>query len=348
MNGIRFGLAALASALGLLMLTPLLLLGLPLAAVMWMVGRLARVMEPPVVRWPEIYQFDPLLGWKAKPDLDCHVLEERHDIFHVITDKFGWAGKATLDESNMVVLGDSHAWGYSVDHREAFFNLDRRLRIKTIGAPGYNMVQEVLLLEQLAHHLKGKHVVWFVYIGNDLSDNLSPEIEGYRAPFLRQAQGQDQWEIVARHLSPDKWKCSDNAKLQRFYALHPALHSETFYATRAYAACEFLLARGSRVCREAGAELVVMSIPALVTISDAHMQAHCKARSFTQATDRELPDRKLGEICRRLEVPFEPLAKHLTVRHYREVDDHWTEAGHREVARVLWNIHCRRKPEAHA
>lgn len=347
MNGMRYAMAVLASALGLLLLSPLLVIGLPIVAATWAMGKLSGALEPTVMRWPQIFQFDPLLGWTARPNLDGHVLEDRHDVFHVVTDKYGWAGKATLAESEVVVLGDSHAWGYSVDHGRAFFNQNAALPIKTIGVPGYNMVQEFLLLEQVVHQLKGKLVVWFVYVGNDLSDNLTPDVEGYRTPFLRQLRGQDGWEIVTRHLSPGKWKCSDNRKLQRFFAVHPALHSETYYASRAYAACEFLLACGARLCRDAGADLLVMSIPSFVTLSDAHMQAHCAARSFTHPTDRELPDRRLGDICRRLNVPFETLSARLTIADYHEQDDHWTEAGHRKVADVLSAVHLAWKRGIH-
>jgi hypothetical protein len=336
---IRTAFVLLMSGIGLLAMSPLLLLGAPLALAIGLMRWTARRLEPSVIRWPDVYEFDPRLGWRAKPNLDCHVLEDRDDVFHVVTDRFGWAGRTTVSDSEIVVVGDSHAWGYGVDHHKAFFNLNPRLRIKTIGAPGYNLVQELLLLEQVAPQLQGKLVVWFVYIGNDLSDNLSPEMEGYRAPFIRQRPDDGRWDIVTHHLSPAKWTCSDNAKLRRFHAVLAALHSETAFAKRAYAACEFLLTRGYRVCREAGAELVVLSIPALVTISESDMRNLCQARSFHLPVDRSLPDRMLGDICGRLGICYQSLTPHLDRRHYKERDDHWTEEGHRRVAAVLQGLH---------
>ncbi len=335
----RYGLALLASGIALVVISPLLVIGAPFWMTIGLMRWTARKMEPSVKRWRDIYEFNPMLGWKAKGHLDCYVLEDRDDVFHVVTDRFGWAGRATISESDVVVLGDSHAWGYGVDHRKAFFNLNPGMRIKAIGAPGYNLVQELLLLEELAPQLKGKFVVWFVYIGNDLSDNLTPEMDGYRTPFVRQVQGENRWEIVTRHLSPAKWTCSDNVKLRRVRAVLAALHSETSFAKRAYAACEFLLARGGRVCREAGAELVVMSVPAVVTISESHMRAMCAARSFRLPVDRSFPDRQLSDICARLGIRYVSLTPHFDLRHYKDRDDHWTEEGHRRVAAVLWDLY---------
>ncbi len=342
----RYGLALLASGVALVLVSPLLVLGAPLFLAIGLIRWTARKLEPSVKRWQDLYEFDPLLGWRVTSDLNCYVLEERDDVFHVVTDQFGWAGRATIAESDMIVVGDSHAWGYGVDHDKAFFNLNPSLRIKTIGAPGYNLVQELLLLEQVASQLKGKLVVWFVYIGNDLSDNLTPEMDGYRTPFVRQVQRDNRWEIVTSHLSPTKWTCSNNVKWHHAHAVLAALHSETAFAKRAYAACEALLARGSHLCREVGAELVVVSIPAIVTISEAHMRAMCAARSFNVPVDRGLPDHKLNDMCARLGIRYESLTSRLEVRHYKERDDHWTEEGHRQVAEVLRDLYCQFRSSA--
>lgn len=336
---IRFCLALISAAAGLLVLLPLLLAGLPFVLVARLTSMIARHLEPSALRWPQIFEFDPLLGWKAKSNLDCHLIEERDDIFHVVTDKFGWPGEATIAESEIVVFGDSHAWGYGVDHKATFSRLNPTLPVKAIGVPGYNLVQELLLMEQLAHQLKGKLVVWFVYTGNDLYDNLSPEMSGYRTPFVRQVNGKGEWEIVTRHLAPTKWRSSESAKLRRFYAVLPALHSDTFLAQRAYSACEFLLRKGAKICRDASARLIVMSIPSPAALSESHMQQLCVSRGFSKPVDPDLPDRKLGDICARHGISFVALKQHMSITHYKEHDDHWTEEGHQCIAEVLRRLY---------
>ena len=81
------------------------------------------------------------------------------------------------------------------------------LSIKAIGAPGYSMVQELMLITQLAPRLGGKLVVWFIYPGNDLTDNLSPAMTtfGYRMPFLLESDIRGGWDIIASHVQPDRW-----------------------------------------------------------------------------------------------------------------------------------------------
>ena len=202
----RVLLGLVASAIALVITLPVLAVALPF----WIVAVLTRAMvplfRPSVVQWPELFEFHPVLGWKAKPYFSAHCLEERDDVFQVTTDPNGWPGNRSVAESKIVVFGDSHAFGYGVDTKRAFFEV-ADVAIKAIGAPGYNMVQEVLLMEEVAPSLKGKLVVWFVYFGNDLYDNLAPEMSGYRTPFVARTEDAD-WSIITRHISPSKWSVS--------------------------------------------------------------------------------------------------------------------------------------------
>ncbi len=332
---IRSILAFFTAVLGMLIVAPLLVLGLPLIGMAWLTMRIGSLLEPAFKTWPEVFEFDSLLGWRAKGNLDCHVLEERGEVFHVKTDRHGWPGARTIDESDVVVIGDSHAWGYGTDHRYTFSQCRSSIAIKAVGVPGYNLVQELLLMRQIAPQLKGKLVVWFVFVGNDLADNISPEADGYRVPFVRQAAGAGDWEIVTRHLSPAKWRVSEALKFRRHYAVLPALHCETSFAQRAYGACEYLIRAGSDICREVDATLVVMVVPAVVTLSRSRMEQLCKARAFKDSVDPDFPDRTIRAICDRVGVRFATLKDHLTADHYYDRDEHWTAEGHEVVARVL-------------
>lgn len=334
MSVIRAILAFPSALLGLLLVLPILAVGLPFWIVNGFTRICARRWEPNVIRWPEVFEFDPFLGWRAKAHLDCHVLEERDDIFHVKTDEDGWPRTATLEESQVVVVGDSHAWGYGVDHDKAFFNLMPGLAIKAIGVPGYNLVQELLLLERLAPHLQGKLVVWFVYIGNDLADNLSPEMSGYRTPFVRRVGGTRAWEIVTGHLKAGKWICSSGN--QRRFNL-PA-YGRSYFSERAYAASKFLFAKGYESCRRAGAQLAIVSIPSPFSLDRAAV-AEARAKWPVLEIEPDFPDQQFQPICSQLGIRFVPLMRHLAREDYKERDDHWTECGHRKVASVLRELY---------
>src|SRR5690606_22804464 len=117
----------------------------------------------------------------------------------------GWRGSRTLDECGIVVFGDSFAFGYGADDRAVYSELDRELDVKPIGVNGYNMVQSFLWMERYAGHLEGKLVVWLIYHGNDLYENLCPNLDHYRMPFARETGGSDGWEIASEHVSVEPW-----------------------------------------------------------------------------------------------------------------------------------------------
>jgi hypothetical protein len=340
---IRNLLAAIASVTGMLLALPVLLLGTPF----WIVGALTHwltpVLSPRVVRWTELFEFDAALGWRAKPNLDGHCLEDRSDVFHIATDSHGWPGKSSLADSQLVVLGDSHAFGYGVDHEAAFFSLlNTDVRTKAVGVPGYNLVHQILLMERLAPQLRGKLVALFIYTGNDLHESLLPEMSGYRTPFVRSANGCSNWQVVTTHLSLAKWTASAGSSPQNIFPILDALHHETFLAERVYSACGFLLKEARRVSREAGFPLIILSIPPpfLLTGPDGKSVSPYVGH-FRKPIDADFPDRKIGLTCRNLDIPFIPLKQHLNLFDYWEHDDHWTEGGHRKVAAVLRDVYRR-------
>ena len=97
-------------------------------------------------------------------------------MFRLVTDRDGWPGAGSLDDAKVVVIGDSFAFGYGVDTNRSFAALTPSLAVKAIAAPGYSMVQGVRLMEQLGERLRGKLVLWFIFLENDLQDNLAPEM----------------------------------------------------------------------------------------------------------------------------------------------------------------------------
>jgi hypothetical protein len=335
-------LAVPAALLGGVLALPVLALGAPF----WLVGALtrwsARRLAPAVVHWPALFEFDPALGWRARASLDCHCLEERDDAFRVKTDEQGWPLGPTLADSEMVVVGDSYAWGYGVDHAVSFAaRLGGQVRAKAVGVPGYNLAQQYLLLERLAPQLRDKLVVWFVYAGNDLHETLQPEMGGYRCPFVRPAKGGDAWEIVTTHLAPQPWRTSGRAR-DLLYPTLAALHGESLVSQRAYGAAAFLLEQAAALGQEYGFRLVVATIPWPVALTPASEPSLSPELQRLRARmDPGYPDRVIGAVCERLAVPFLPLRRCLTRQDFKLYDDHWTERGHARVAAALLELYRR-------
>src|SRR5262249_22355189 len=233
---------------------------------------LAGLIEPRHVPWPALIEFDPRFGWKPKGKTrSWHIAD---DVFWSSTDPDGWRGLSRLGDSQMLVIGDSFAWGHGIDDRDFFATLLRSPRVKAIGANGYSMVQELLWLRELESSLRGKVVVWLVFFGNDLYDNVVPTLRKYRRPFVRQINGSNEWDIVTSHITRDEWPLefetgADDVDYHRKLA---ELCGETMFAERAFSACAWLIREGRAVCERAGAGLVVLSVPEATQLTPEGMQ----------------------------------------------------------------------------
>lgn len=317
---------------------PLIICGLPF----WIVALLTRFVHAPthvvtskILPWQELVEYEPTVGWKPKANLNAYARADK--VFHLTTDADGWRGQTSLVESEIVVFGDSYAFGHGVSDKSFFAELNPKVKIKCVGANGYNMVQTLLWMEHLSAELAGKLVVWFIYFGNDLYENLTPNLDHYRMPFVRNVNGTGSWEIVTSHITSAKW-CATNTQCD-YYARLAEMCSPTFLSQRAYSACEFLISKGRDICDRAGARLVVMTIPDITQISRSHMERLVMMAPDPHCFDPNLPDTKIKEICGSLGVPFVTLKDHLGVEDHKERDAHWNEKGHIRVAEVLNRLH---------
>ncbi|HSE94939.1 MAG TPA: hypothetical protein VLD61_03560 [Methylomirabilota bacterium] len=335
---VRGFLAGAAIIAALVLLAPAVIVVLPFWVVGFLTAWLARRLEPPATPWTSLVAFEPEVGWKPRPGLDTHYAVDGEDIFRLVTDPDGWPGATRLETSEIVVLGDSFAFGFGCDAPVTFFGLATGRRIKPIAAPGYNMVQELLWMERLAPALRDRLVVWFVYYGNDLYDNLTPHVGPYRAPFVRERADRDRWEVVTAHVSPRRWTSSVGRRRLHSRVL-AALHSPTPLATRALAASDFLLAEGATICRRAGAQLAILTIPSPETLSPAGLRRLAASQPDGPPLDLELPDARVSATCRRLSLPLVVGRRVFGLEHFR-ADGHWNPAGHRRVAALLDDLHA--------
>lgn len=325
-------LAIFGGAIGLLLAAPLVLLATPFWVVARLTAALARRIEPRAVPWRDLMEFAPVVGWKPRPNLDTHGFVE--DVFHVVTDADGWRGRTRLDESEVVVIGDSFAFGQGIDEAAFFANLTTQPRIKAIGANGYNMVQELLWMKRLAPQLAGKVVVWMIYHGNDLYENLQPNLDHYRMPFVRQVGGG--WEVVTSHVSAARWTTS---RRRDYYQVLAEICSPTTLSERAFSACDYLLERGQDVCVQAGARLAVVTVPEPAQVTPHLARRLAERAPRAESFDPRIPDQRIGGTCRQLGVPFLALGDHLDAGHYKSQDVHWNPRGHRRVAEVIEQLY---------
>ena len=336
---IRNLLAIIVSIFGLLLSAPMIIVGIPL----WIVSSLTRVVtyliQPKCSPWRDLIEFESTIGWKPMANLDTHYIAIGNDICHILTDSQGWLGKNSLSESDIVVIGDSYAFGYGVNICDSYIKIDPGLRLKAIGSPGYNMVQELIIMRQLSSQLAKKLVVWFICLQNDLHDNLIPDKPNfYRTPFVWSINSGSEWEIVTSHVKSIKWPYSS---LKRPYdPMFAKLCMPGPLSQHVYSACHFLIKEGRDICKKAGSPMVVMTIPSknqLGPLGKKYLASYVRVNE--NEINLDYPDQMFGDICSKLGVPFYPAKNFLNLKDYKTNDCHWTKQGNRRVAKFLSDLY---------
>jgi hypothetical protein len=326
---LRIAIALVASAVGLLLVLPVAVVAAPIWLVSLITRWTSRMLEGPITAWEELIEFEPVIGWKPKPNRKVSV--QAGTVFQLSTGPDGWRSRVTLADSDTLVFGDSFAFGYGVSDADFFANHCGGLKIKSVGAQGYNMVQELLWMKRYADFLRNKLVVWFVYYGNDLYENLQPNMGRYRLPFVRSINDGNGWEIVTGHVSSHPWNCTSgfsyHTKLAEICTPGP-------HADRVFSATEFLLLEGRQVCEQVGGRLVVMGIPELSQLT-AEGRLYLSTLQPKSNVNPDYPDKRLRDICRGAGIRFVALSEYLEGRHYDSRDLHWTPEGHRRVGNVI-------------
>ncbi|MGI9629043.1 MAG: hypothetical protein ACR2QM_19585, partial [Longimicrobiales bacterium] len=293
---------------------------------------------PEVSAGDPFVQFHPVAGWTPRPNLDTHAYDLNGDVFHFTTDSDGWRSRGSLDDAEMVVFGDSFAFGYGIDDNGFFGDMDPSFKIKAIGAPGYNMVQAVHWMRELAPRTAGKPIVWLLYPPNDLEDNIRPSMLQYRTPFVREKDGA--WGTVTSHLSEEVWPFPNR---KPHFENFVDICSGTDLSRRVFSACRHLIAEAADIARENRSGLVIATVPELSPLAKGQL-VKAQARSTATEYDPDLPDRRIAEICQEMGVSFVPLNRELDGSDYLENDVHWNASGHRKVHGVLKQIRGQAPP----
>lgn len=332
----RFFLGFFSASIALVLIVPVLAIGIPF----WVVSisqkgivKLVRKFGPPPSVWGDLIRFYPVIGWKPKENLETYATDIPGNRYRLTTDSDGWRNtNATIEECEVLVFGDSFAFGFGVNDKDFFGNADPGSSIKSIGANGYNMVQEYLLMEKYVPVFNGHTVIWFIYHGNDLYENLTPNLRHYRMPFIREKKDVAGWEIVTDHVNPTPWHITEK---RDYYGALANICTNSFYSERALSGCEHLIKKGNELCSGEDVDLIIFSLPDIVQIDEARHNELKNKAADTISFDPEIPDKELRAICERLSVPFYTLNDVLGKEHFIKFDIHWNTEGHKQVSQLI-------------
>jgi hypothetical protein len=327
----------LALIAAFLLILPIVAVGAVFAAVAGLV-RLAESFRsgPRPGPWRDLVQYEPEIGWKPRANLDTYATAD--DRFHLTTGPDGWRGQVAIEDADVVVFGDSFSFGHGADDDAMYTAFCDDLRVKAIGSDGYNMVHGLLWMRRLAPKLSGKLVVWFVYYGNDLHENILPAMGRYRMPYLVERADRRGWEVSTDHVSPEPWLMPTPTS---YHPILAELCCDTHFSKRVFSACGHLVSEAKKICDDAHARLVVIGIPDRVQLT---RRGRAKLTALAPRKDRfrlHFLDSQMGRICRERGVPFLAMSKHLTAGDYLVHDIHWRRSGHRKAAKVLTEVYER-------
>jgi len=336
---LRTLISILKMGISLVILLPLMILVLPA----WIFVSLCVTLEKKFISsgtsWEDIIQFEPVIGWKPKPNMDdVQYFDPSGDRGSISTDENGWPGSNSIIDSDIVVFGDSFAFGFGSDFKKTYYNLKDSVVIKPIATPAYNMVQDLLLMKRYAEKLKGKLVVLFICMDNDLADNLKySQSQHYTNPFVRMNNREKDWEIVTSHVQRTKWLYGEKKSHNALRFANLCIPSA--YADRVFSACEYLIKEAEKVCEAAGAEFLVFTIPDKRQLTKSGMNEFKKQLKSDLLLDPDLPDSKIEQICNKLNLSFIAGKNHLTINDYKIRDSHWNERGNEKVGTLICNFY---------
>lgn len=296
-------------------------------------------------------RYDPYLGYAGIPNLDQPFILPDFRVT-IRNNSRGFRDRERSyrkgDEKRIVLLGDSHAWGWGVENEENFpALLEEKLRgweVINLGHAGYSTDQELLLLEREGMRYS-PDIVLLLFCENDVKDAHSSVIDGFQPkPYFIEKRGRLVLENVPVPHDPAYW--SKKRALSRTFApergtsgrLQRSLRKSHLYNWGRFRLGQFrapargpakkaptdenrrelglnlrLLKRMDELCRNNGATLVVADIP---SVYSPMIEGFCEKE--------RIPCLGLGAA---LETRFRPT-------NFRRVG-HWTPYGQRRVADAL-------------
>lgn len=190
----RFGLAV---RILLLALPTILIFAVGFSAVEYTARLRAREVAGSDTLDPGLIVYDSTLGWKLAPLWSGRHRHHDYDAtYH--TSRLGFRNDSpdltVVRHPWYAVLGDSFVFGFGVNDDTTFVHLLNESETGArsyvnFGVPGYSSDQQLLLLERHVLDFKPDGILFVVYLGNDLFDNMRPyPMQARRAkPYFSQS-----------------------------------------------------------------------------------------------------------------------------------------------------------------
>ena len=302
-----------------------------------MAVRVLLPMKAPATERAVFLQYDSLLGWSHKPGQRARFVQYDFQV-DVSINRLGLRDSEYSarkgERHRLLVIGDSFAWGFGVEHDERFTEvLEERhpeWEVINAGVNGYGTDQELLYLKDRGMSLDPDVVLLLVH-PNDFENNVASEQYWYfkprfmidgdeillgNVPVPRATVEQRLRRLILGRtylgqVLAGAWRRVKSAPGRR------PVQNPGDSVLKGAALTERLLREIHRVCRAGSAEFVLVSVP---------MPEEARSILTRVATENGIPFLALDSTFEN-GVTTPPL----TFPH----DEHWTAHGHRLAAESI-------------
>jgi hypothetical protein len=315
-------------------------------------------VRPPHIHW-EGLTFGNIGEWQPD-ELDRQVVTFK-------TDQHGFRNSEDLNQADLVFIGDSFTEAGNVSEEESFVRLaagELNLTARNLGLSGIPPPAEAVILERFGLPCEPRVVVWQIYEGNDLPEAWRYDTwrEAGYPPMTRQ-QGASRWEqwslsyCLFRQFVPrerdwlaGQFRCSDGSQRTVRFGFAPSPDWIPLLPNgqghSGWKPIVDALTQGSRQLNERKIRLIVLHIPAKMTVMGEHVEfdGWSKQQGVPQATRVPTPfamATHLAVLCDRLGVSFIDSTESLTAHSkngelvYFPSDTHLAPAGHSVISQLV-------------
>ena len=298
---------------------------------------------------------DPITGIRYAPSIHTRMSRPPEYDVEFSTNEHGFRDDAIGPKKGprVLFLGDSFTSGYGVERGETFADLvEQRLGVEVInaGVGGYEIVHQLAFFSDRGRELQADLVVYFLYLGNDLSrnDEWNVDSEGRVGIGSRKFPLRDSRELKLRRLAKTvryQWRGRQTAKAHPWepFADYIELCRRDLGpdAEKDYQDVARLLGELRDAVVASGAKFAVVTFPFRTAVEAAAQNEFFERHGSERgALDFLRPEREIDRILESLRLERLSLGPRLR-RHdgdegkalYFPFDGHLNVAGHRFVAR---------------
>ncbi len=319
-----------------------------LAAVALNIFRTDRMANAQYFRTRNVFQynteyvvFDAGKGYTIAPNLHTPY-NNKEFTSTVTTNQLGYRDdNASLNNPDVLILGDSYAWGWGVEEKDGVEKQYEKLTGKkalNMSVPGYSNIQQLLTLFSWERRgtLQGKHIMLF-FCYNDLLDNENTSFNAF--PYFVKNGNSIQLHTPTK-TDFDNWQDATNK-----WMIHSKLAANSVLAFYAMAAIKNAGSKDvykdyqATTNRLNGAEAfmyVAENLAALQAQQQAQITiAYIPSYSYYTTGQQDVSYKLVTDVCNKLHFRFADLSPVLNINDYYPLDKHWNAEGHRKAAEYI-------------